>query len=63
MCLSTAYLNNPIDDNIIAKYVSEIKVEGDRIKLIDVMGAGTEIKGHISFVDLTGGKGVITEEQ
>lgn len=51
-----------VDSNIVARYVSEIKIKGDQIELIDVMGIGTNIRGWISFVDLTGGKVVISAE-
>ncbi len=59
MCLSTAYLNEKEEDKIAARYVAEIKVDGDEVTLTDVMGFDMKIKGHISFVDLTGGTVVL----
>jgi len=63
MCLSTVYRNKQTEENIVARYVSEIKIVDDQIQLVDVMGAGTDIRGKISFIDLTGGKVVISENQ
>ena len=63
MCLSTVYRNEMVDNNIVARYVSEIKIKGDQIELVDVMGTGTNIRGWISFVDLTGGKVVISSDK
>ena len=62
MCLSTAYLNQKAEDRIAARYVASIEVQGSRIILTDVMGFTTEIEGHISSVDLTGGTVVIATE-
>ena len=59
MCLSTAYINENTDDRIAARYVSSIDIDGDKIKLTDVIGAKTELTGSISYVDLTGGVVII----
>lgn len=53
MCLSTVYsLQHP--DDIIMEYVSKINVDGDQIRLTDVMGEEKTITGTLSSVDLTG---------
>ena len=62
MCLSTAYLNSKDEDKIIARYVSEIRVESGSITLIDVMGQELTVDGQISWVDLTGGTVIIQAE-
>ncbi len=62
MCLSTAYYNRKDEDQVAARYVASIEVQGDRIILTDVMGFTTEITGHIASVDLTGGTVVIATE-
>ena len=59
MCLSTAYLNEKDEDKVAARYVAEIKVDGDEVILTDVMGFDMKIKGRVSFVDLTGGTVVL----
>ena len=59
MCLSTAYINEKSDDRIAARYVSSIDIDGKTITLTDVIGTKTELKGTISYVDLTGGVVII----
>ena len=62
MCLSTAYLNHKDEDNIAARYVANIEVNGNRIILTDVMGFTTEVEGSILSVDLTGATVVIATD-
>ncbi len=59
MCLSTAYLNKKDDDCIAARYVAEIHADGEDVRLTDVMGDETVIKGKLVFADLTGGTVII----
>jgi len=59
MCLSTAYYNEKKEENVAARYVSEIRVEGDEVLLTDVLGKEMVIPGKILFVDLTGGTVVL----
>jgi len=59
MCLSTAYYNEKKESNVAARYVAEIRVEGDEVLLTDVMGQQTIVPGRILFVDLTGGTVVL----
>ena len=59
MCLSTAYYNEKKEENVAARYVAEIRVEGDEVLLTDVMGQEMVIQGQILFVDLTGGTVVL----
>ena len=59
MCLSTAYYNSKKEENVAARYVAEIRVEGDEVLLTDVMGKEMVIPGKILFVDLTGGTVVL----
>lgn len=62
MCLSTAYYNKKADDAVAARYVAQIDVLGDTVRLTDVIGAQVEIRGRVSFVDLTGGTVIIRTE-
>ena len=53
MCLSTAYsIQDP--DTVIMEYISKISVDGDQIKLTDVMGEEKTVTGKVTYVDLTG---------
>ncbi len=62
MCLSTAYYNSKSDDQIAARYVDKIKVDGNTVVLTDVMGMELKVPGTLSYVDLTGGIVVIDTE-
>ena len=55
MCLATVYKNTQDTEEVVLKNVSKIYVEGDSVRLIDIMGAEVVLTGSISFVDLTGG--------
>ena len=59
MCLSTAYYHEKDEDNIAVRYVAEIHVAEDTVRLTDVMGEEIEVKGKILYIDLTGGTVVI----
>lgn len=59
MCLSTAYYNSKDEENVAARYIAKVVVDGDAVVLTDVMGFETRIEGRLTFVDLTGGTVVI----
>lgn len=59
MCLSTAYYDSKDEENVAARYVAKIEVDGNQVVLTDVVGFETRIEGRVSFVDLTGGTVVI----
>ena len=63
MCLSTAYLNEKKEENIALRYVSQIRTEGDKVVLTDIMGAEKEIMGIVNFADLTAGFVIIKTEK
>ena len=50
MCLATVYKTMKDTEEVVLKNVSKIYVEGDSVRLIDIM----VVEGAISFVDLTG---------
>ena len=54
MCLATVYKTMKDTEEVVLKNVSKIYVEGDSVRLIDIMGAEVVVEGAISFVDLTG---------
>lgn len=54
MCLATVYKTMKDTEDVVLKNVSKIYVEGDSVRLIDIMGAEVVVEGAISFVDLTG---------
>ena len=62
MCLSTVYLNAKEEDKVAASYVAQIRVDGRKIVLTDVMGAQQVIEGTLSWVDLTGGTVIIATD-
>jgi len=55
MCLATVYKKTNETEEIVLKNTTKIYVEGNQIRLIDIMGAEVVVEGSISFVDLTGG--------
>lgn len=54
MCLATVYKRANETEEVVLKNVSRIYVEGDQVRLIDIMGAEVVVEGRISFVDLAG---------
>ena len=54
MCLATVYKTMKDTEEVVLKNVSKIYVEGDSVRLIDIMGAEVVVEGAISYVDLTG---------
>jgi predicted RNA-binding protein len=57
MCLSTAYKLIPgEEDEKICEFISEVKVDGDRIVLTDIMGKEIEVPGTIKAMDFVGSK-------
>ena len=61
MCLSTVYRGSKEDDNILCKFVSNIRVNGDEITLTDVMGFDTVVQGKLQSADLTAGVVIIAQ--
>ena len=57
MCLSTAYRLVPDgEDEKILEYISEMKVEGDKITFTDIMGREVEVTGTVRSMDFVGSK-------
>lgn len=55
MCLATVYKKTSETEEVVLKNTAKIYVEGNQVRLIDIMGAEVILEGSISFVDLTGG--------
>ena len=52
MCLSNVYRNDASADNLLYRNVADVRVDGNRIMLTDLMGIRSEIEGSIVKVDL-----------
>ena len=61
MCLSTVYKNTEDADNILMGNVAKIEINGDTVKITDLMERSMEIDGELLFVDLLGAKAIIKE--
>ena len=59
MCLSTVYRNEKQEDNVLCKFVSAIKAEGDELTFVNIMGESMTVKGRLVSADLTAGTVVI----
>ncbi|MGI5979267.1 MAG: CooT family nickel-binding protein [Oscillospiraceae bacterium] len=52
MCLSTAYEIGPSGDKMICDRVTSISVDGDSVRLVNLLGQQTVVKGSLKDVDL-----------
>ena len=52
MCLSTAYEVGPSGDKMICDRVTNVSVEGDSVRLVNLLGQQTIVKGNLKDVDL-----------
>ena len=52
MCLSTAYEVGPSGEKMICDRVMNISVEGDSVRLVNLLGQQTTVKGNLKDVDL-----------
>ena len=52
MCLSNVYKDEVKDENLLARNIADIKVEGGKIILTDLMGIRKEFDATIKKVDL-----------
>jgi len=63
MCLATVY-NGRIDSNrILCRNISKIEVDGDTIKLYDIMGNETVFEGRIVSAQLDSGVVILEEKE
>lgn len=52
MCLSTAYEVGPSGEKMICDRVTNISVEGDSVRLVNLLGQQTVVQGNLKDVDL-----------
>ncbi len=52
MCLSTAYEVGPSGEKMICDRVTNISVEGDSVRLVNLLGQQTVVQGNLKNVDL-----------
>ena len=52
MCLSTAYEVGPSGEKMICDRVTTISVEGDSVRLVNLLGQQTVVQGNLKDVDL-----------
>ena len=52
MCLSNVYEVSADSEKLICEFVSDIRINGDTITLIDVLGQETTVTGKVTAVDL-----------
>ena len=50
MCLATVYKES--DNTVICRNVARIDVEGEFVRIRDIMGEETRVQGKIQMVDL-----------
>ncbi len=55
MCLSTVYNKSAADNNVLCRNVMKINVQGDQIKLTDILQTETDLVGKIVSADLVNG--------
>ena len=60
MCLSNVYKDEVKDENLLARNIADIKVEGSKIILTDLMGIRKELDATIKKVDLMDNYVVLT---
>lgn len=59
MCLSTVFEERGAQQTKLCEYVSDVRAEGDKITLTDIMGAETVVFGKLKSVDLVQNKIII----
>ena len=63
MCLSTVYKGEtPDPENMLAEYVTNLEISGGSIRLTDVTGDETHIRGALRHIDLISNRIFIVPE-
>lgn len=63
MCLATVYEETRDAGNILCRNITKIEVNGENIRLIDIMGAETDYKGRIVSAELSGGTVILKKAE
>ncbi len=53
MCLASVYGKQNDVETLIMKNVTRIEIDGDKIRLFDIIGKETVVEGTLSMADLT----------
>ena len=55
MCLATAMVNKSGTETVLAKNISKIRIEGDNIVMVDILGEEFVVEGTLLSADLVNG--------
>ncbi|MEG0912173.1 MAG: CooT family nickel-binding protein [Oscillospiraceae bacterium] len=55
MCLSAVYNKSSEENNLLCKNVMKINIDGEKIRLLDIMQSETNLIGKIVSADLVNG--------
>ncbi len=55
MCLATAYVNRGGEDTILAKNISNIRIDGASVVMVDILGEEFSVEGTLLAADLVNG--------
>lgn len=55
MCLATAMVNKSGSETVLAKNISNIRVEGDSVVMTDILGEEFVVEGTLLSADLVNG--------
>lgn len=53
MCLSNVYKNNNSSENLLARNVADIQIDGGKVIFTDIMGIRRVFEGTLEKIDLT----------
>lgn len=62
MCLSRVINVTESGEKQIGEYICKVRVSGDEIQLLDIMGQLTTVKGRILDIDLVGNQIRVAEK-
>jgi len=63
MCLATVYDEKADSGKILCRNITKIEVDGDLIKLFDIMGNETLYQGRIVSAELCGGTVILARKE
>lgn len=63
MCLATVYDEKMDSGRILCRNITKIEVDGDLIKLFDIMGNETLYQGRIVSAELSGGAVILAKKE
>ncbi len=63
MCLATVYEETKKAESVLCRNITKIEVEGENIRLTDIMGAETMYRGRIVSAELSGGTVILKKAE